>query len=75
MPGKIVKKNGWATYWGGKLVGKPKKGRTKKQAQAQLNLLRGIEHGWQPTGKTGLAYYQTEGKKSKKKKKKKKRRK
>jgi len=24
---------------------------TKKKAQAQANLLRGIEHGWRPTGK------------------------
>jgi len=51
MPGKVVKENGYATYWGGKTVGKPKKRRSKKVAQAQLNLLRGKEHGWTPTGK------------------------
>jgi hypothetical protein len=27
------------------------KGTTKAKAQAQANLLRGIEHGWKPTGK------------------------
>ena len=24
---------------------------TKEKAQRQINLLRGIEHGWEPTGK------------------------
>lgn len=24
---------------------------SKKKAQAQLNLLRGVKHGWKPTGK------------------------
>ncbi len=27
---------------------------SKKKAQAQANLLRGIEHGWHPTGKRNL---------------------
>lgn len=27
------------------------KGTTKAKAQSQSNLLRGIEHGWKPTGK------------------------
>jgi len=27
------------------------KGTTKAKAQAQANLLRGVEHGWKPTGK------------------------
>ena len=27
------------------------KGTTKAKAQAQARLLRGIEHGWKPTGK------------------------
>jgi len=27
------------------------KGTSKKKAQAQANLLRGVEHGWKPTGK------------------------
>jgi len=27
------------------------KGTTKSKAEAQANLLRGIEHGWHPTGR------------------------
>ena len=27
------------------------KGTTKAKAQKQANLLRGVEHGWKPTGK------------------------
>ena len=27
------------------------KGTTKAKAEAQANLLRGVEHGWKPTGK------------------------
>jgi len=27
------------------------KGTTKAKAEAQANLLRGVEHGWHPTGK------------------------
>ncbi len=27
------------------------KGTTKKKAEAQARLLRGVEHGWHPTGK------------------------
>lgn len=27
------------------------KGTTKEKAMAQANLLRGVEHGWRPTGK------------------------
>jgi hypothetical protein len=31
--------------------GTKSKGTTKAKAQAQANLLRGVEHGWKPTGK------------------------
>lgn len=48
MPGKIVKTDGYKTIWGGKTTAKHT---TKKKAQSQLNLLRGVEHGWTPTGK------------------------
>jgi len=27
------------------------KGTTKRKAQKQVNLLRGVKHGWKPTGK------------------------
>lgn len=47
MPGKIKKVNGYRTTWGGKTTAKKT---TKKKAQRQLNLLRAVEHGWQPTG-------------------------
>lgn len=48
MPGKITKTDGYKTTWGGKTTAKKT---TKEKAQAQLNLLRGKEHGWEPTGK------------------------
>ena len=48
MPGAIKKTDGYRGTWGGKTVAK---GTTKEKAQAQQNLLRGIEHGWKPTGK------------------------
>jgi len=51
MPGQVAKVDGYQTAWGGKVVGKAKKKRSKKKAQAQLNLLRGVKHGWKPTGK------------------------
>jgi len=50
MPGQVAKVDGYQTTWGGKVVGLGKKKRSKKKAQAQLNLLRGVEHGWKPTG-------------------------
>jgi len=31
--------------------GTKSKGTTKEKAQKQVNLLRGVEHGWKPTGK------------------------
>lgn len=48
MPGKTTKVDGYKTTWGGKTTARKT---TKEKAQAQLNLLRGIEHGWKPTDK------------------------
>ena len=48
MPGRIKKVDGYRTTWGGRTTAKKT---TRAKAQAQLNLLRGIEHGWKPTGK------------------------
>ena len=50
MPGEVAKVDGYQTTWGGRVVGKAKKKRSKKRAQSQLNLLRGVKHGWKPTG-------------------------
>lgn len=47
MPGHVAKVDGYKTTWGGKTTAKKT---TKKKAQSQLNLLRGVEHGWKPTG-------------------------
>jgi len=52
MPGKISKVDGYRTTWGGRTTAKRT---TKRKAQSQLNLLRGIEHGWRPTGKPARA--------------------
>lgn len=52
MPGAVAKIDGYSTIWGGKTTAKKT---SKKKAQSQLNLLRGIKHGWKPTGK--LARY------------------
>jgi len=52
MPVKIKKKDGYQVSHGGKVSAK---GTTLQKAKAQANLLRGIEHGWEPTGK--LAAY------------------
>jgi len=49
MPVKIKKLN--HKYRVSTPGGVKSKGTTKKKAQAQANLLRGIEHGWHPTGK------------------------
>ena len=48
MPVKIKKTDGYqvSTPHGVKA-----KHTTKKKAEAQANLLRGVEHGWKPTGK------------------------
>ncbi len=48
MPVKIKKVNGYRVSTPG---GTKAKRTTKKKAQRQANLLRGIEHGWKPTGK------------------------
>lgn len=49
MPVKIRKvKGGYKVSTPG---GTKAKKTTKKKAKAQVNLLRGIEHGWKPTGK------------------------
>jgi len=48
MPVKITKVNGYRVSTPG---GVKAKKTTKKKAQRLANLLRGIEHGWRPTGK------------------------
>mgnify|MGYP001569733317 CR=1 FL=1 len=46
-PVKIKKVDGYRVIHGGKVSAK---GTTKVKAQAQANLLRGVAHGWHPTG-------------------------
>jgi len=49
MPVKITKTDHkYKVTHGGKVSAK---GTTKKKAEAQANLLRGVAHGWKPTGK------------------------
>ena len=48
MPVKVKKVDGYRVTHGGKVSAKHT---TKAKAQAQANLLRGIKHGWKPTGK------------------------
>ena len=48
MPGRIKKVNGYRVTWGGKVKAKRT---TKKKGKRLLNLLRGIKHGWKPTGR------------------------
>lgn len=48
MPVKIRKVDGYRVTHDGKVSAKRT---TKKKAQRQANLLRAIEHGWEPTGK------------------------
>ena len=48
MPVRITKVDGYKVTHGGKVSAKKT---TKAKAEAQANLLRGIEHGWKPTGK------------------------
>lgn len=48
VPVKIRKVDGYRVTHGGKVSAKST---TKAKAQKQANLLRGIEHGWKPTGK------------------------
>jgi len=47
MPVKIRKVNGYRVSTPG---GVKAKKTTKAKAQAQANLLHGVEHGWHPTG-------------------------
>ena len=47
MPVKIRKVDGYRVTHGGKVSAKKT---TRKKAEAQARLLRGIEHGWKPTG-------------------------
>ena len=46
-PVKVTKTDGYKVTHGGKVSAKKT---TKAKATAQANLLRGIEHGWRPTG-------------------------
>lgn len=48
MPVRVRKVDGYRVSHGGKVSAKET---TKKKAEAQANLLRGVEHGWKPTGK------------------------
>jgi len=48
MPVTIRKKDGYTVRTPG---GVKSKGTTKAKAKGQANLLRGIEHGWRPTGR------------------------
>ena len=48
MPVEIEKVNGYKVSHGGKVSAKST---TKTKAKRQANLLRGVEHGWKPTGK------------------------
>lgn len=47
MPVKVRKVNGYRVTHGGKVSAKKT---TKTKAKKQANLLRGIAHGWKPTG-------------------------
>ena len=48
MPVKVKKVDGYQVSHGGKVSAKKT---TKGKAEAQANLLRGVAHGWKPTGK------------------------
>ena len=48
MPVVMEKVDGYRVSHGGKVSAKST---SKAKAQRQANLLRGIEHGWKPTGK------------------------
>jgi len=49
MPVKIGRRGSrYRVTHGGKVSAK---GTTRRKAQRQANLLRGIEHGWHPTGR------------------------
>ena len=48
MPVKVKKVDGFQVSHGGKVSAK---GTSKAKAEVQANLLRGVAHGWKPTGK------------------------
>ena len=48
MPVHVKKVNGYRVTHSGKVSAKHT---TKAKAQRQANLLRGVAHGWKPTGK------------------------
>lgn len=48
MPVRIKKVDGYRVTHGKKVSAKRT---TKKKAERQANLLRGVEHGWKPSGK------------------------
>lgn len=48
MPVKVRKIDGHRVTHGGKVSAKRT---TKKKARRQANLLRGVKHDWEPTGK------------------------
>jgi len=48
MPVKVKKVDGYKVTHGGKVSAKKT---SKAKAERQANLLRGVEHGWKPTGK------------------------
>ena len=52
MPVKVKKVNGYQVRTPRRVHAKHT---TKKKAEAQANLLRGVEHGWKPTGKPARA--------------------
>lgn len=51
MPVKIRKVDGYRVTHGGKVSAKST---TQEKAERQANLLRGIEHGWKPTGEPAV---------------------
>ena len=53
MPVKITKVDGYRVSTPG---GVKAKSTTKRKAEAQKRLLRGIDRGWKPTGQKGRKY-------------------
>ena len=54
MPVKVKEVDGFQVSHGGKVSAK---GTSFQKAQAQAALLRGVEHGWEPTGAKGKRTY------------------
>jgi len=61
MPVKVHKKKGDG-YTVSTPGGVKAKGTTEAKAKAQANLLRGVEHGWHPTGKPARKKHTKKGK-------------